>query len=274
MTNSKFVQITKDQHGREAIMVRVDKTLKELMETKPSSRWSAEYWHPKYVEVMEALKESKFKLGTIGQFEDKLTYGAIVTGKKDYSGKDVFLVNQGDIDYTGLNLIGSKLVKKDSPWVIDRAKLKNESILFARSGVAGVGKNRITIAINPPNAVVDSFVDILDLNKEINSFYVLIFWKSIFGWLQVERFINGVGTLNISFDEVRAIQIPLIPEIIQNHIESEYKKMSVYHDKAMEGKKKNDEGVYKKNIGTAEKMLKDLIARTEAVIRGERKDVI
>lgn len=274
MTNSKLVQITKDQNGREAIMVRVDKTLKELMEAKPSSRWSAEYWHPKYVEIMEALKESKFKLGTIGQFEDKLTYGAIITGKKDYSGKDVFLVNQGDIDYTGLNLVGSKLVKKDSPWVIERAKLKNESILFARSGVAGVGKNRITIAINPPDAVVDSFVDILDLNKKINPFYALVFWKSIFGWLQVERFINGVGTLNISFDEVRAIQIPLIPEIIQTHIESEYKKMSAYHNKAMDGKKKSDEDAYKKNIETAEKMLKDLIARTEAVIRGERKDVI
>ena len=35
MTNSKLVQITKDQNGREAIMVRVDKTLKELMEEKP-----------------------------------------------------------------------------------------------------------------------------------------------------------------------------------------------------------------------------------------------
>ena len=42
----------------------------------------------------------------------------------------------------------------------------------------------------------------------------------------------------------------------------------------MEGKEKSDEGAYKNNIETAEKMLKDLIARTEAVIRGERKDVI
>lgn len=50
--------------------------------------------------------------------------------------------------------------------------------------------------------------------------------------------------------------------------------MSAYHDKAMEGKKKSDEDAYKKNIETAEKMLKDLIARTEAVIRGDKKDVI
>ena len=42
----------------------------------------------------------------------------------------------------------------------------------------------------------------------------------------------------------------------------------------MDAKKNNQEAEYKKNIEIAEKMLKDLIAKTEAVIRGERKDVI
>ena len=86
--------------------------------------------------------------------------------------------------------------------------------------------------------------------------------------------INGVGTLNISFDEIRGIKIPILPDKIQKNIGSEYKKMSAYHDKAMDAKKKGDETGYNKNIETAEKMLKDLIAKTEAVIRGERKDVI
>jgi len=92
--------------------------------------------------------------------------------------------------------------------------------------------------------------------------------------LQVERYINGVGTLNISFDEVRAIQIPIIPEDVQNHIESEYKRMSKHHDKAMDAKKEGNDAEYKTDIEIAEKMLKDLISKTEAIIRGERKDVI
>ena len=50
--------------------------------------------------------------------------------------------------------------------------------------------------------------------------------------------------------------------------------MSKYHDRAMEAKKKGNDAEYKKNIEIAEKMLKDLIAKTEAVVRGERKDVI
>ena len=101
-----------------------------------------------------------------------------------------------------------------------------------------------------------------------------MFWKGIFGWSQIQKIISGVGTVNINFDEIRSIKIPVLPDLVQSHIESEYKKMSFYHDKAMEAKAKGDEAEYKENIEIAELMLKDLIAKTEAVIRGEREDVI
>jgi hypothetical protein len=50
--------------------------------------------------------------------------------------------------------------------------------------------------------------------------------------------------------------------------------MAVYHNKAMEAKAKGNKAGYGKNIEIAENMLRELIAKTEAVIRGERKDVI
>ena len=42
----------------------------------------------------------------------------------------------------------------------------------------------------------------------------------------------------------------------------------------MEAKSKGNEADYKENIEIAELMLKDLITKTEAVIRGEREDVV
>ena len=275
MGNKNLVQITTDEKGREIVMVRADKTLKEMMEEKPTSRWNAVYWHPAYIKNLKKITDSNFPISRIGDFEEHLTYGAIVTGGKNYEGKGVFLLNQGDIQFTGLDDTGMKEIKKDSPWNIERAKVKTKSLVLARSGVGGVGKNRITIITKSINAVVDSFVDILDLDtRKINPFYVLVFWKTEFGRLQVERIINGVGTVNISFDEIREIKILNIPKNVQDNIESEYKKMSKYHDKAMEAKKNNQEAEYKKHIETAERMLKDLIAKTEAVIRGEWKDII
>ena len=50
--------------------------------------------------------------------------------------------------------------------------------------------------------------------------------------------------------------------------------MSKFHDKTMEAKKKGDEKGYKENLEIAEKMLRDLIEKTEQVIRGEKDDVI
>lgn len=85
---------------------------------------------------------------------------------------------------------------------------------------------------------------------------------------------KGVGAPKLPFDEIKAIKIPMLPEAIQSHIESEYKRMYQYHDKAMEAKEKGNDAGYKKNIEIAETMLKELIAKTEAVIRGERKDVV
>ena len=110
--------------------------------------------------------------------------------------------------------------------------------------------------------------------KEINPFYIGIFLKSLFGQGQIQRLQSGIGPAKLVFDEIKAIKIPILPDMVQKNIESEYKKMSRYHDKAIEAKKNNNEVEYKKNIEIAEKMLKDLIAKTEAVIRGERKDVI
>lgn len=270
-----LVKVINDTRGNEVAMVRADKTLKEMMKEKPGSRWNPEYWHIKFTNLSDdVLPKLKWKIECIGNYEDFITYGPIVTGKEFKNEKDgVIIINQEEILFTGLDLSTPNKAKENSPWVIERAKPKENDLLLARSGVGGVGKNKITILDKKVDACVGCFVDILRL-KGINPFYVLVFWKGYFGWNQIDRIINGVGTVNISFDEIRSIKTPLIPDAVQKHIESEYKKMSAYHDKAIDAKAKSDENSYKKNIETAEKMLKDLIARTEAVIRGERKDVI
>jgi len=276
MNSSKkdLVKVINDSQGNEVAMVRVDRTLKEMMGEKPSSRWNPEYWHPKFTIAEDTFISIKVSVKNVSDFEEFITYGPIVVGKEFKNEKDgVILINQTEIGFTGLDFSKALRAKKDSPWVIERAKPKNNDLLLARSGVGGVGKNKITIFNKNIEACVGCFVDILRL-KDINPFYVLVFWKGIYGWSQINKIINGVGTVNISFDEIRSIKIPIIADKVQKNIESEYKKMSIYHDRAMETKAKGDEQGYKKNIGTAEKMLKELVARTEAVIREEKEDVI
>jgi hypothetical protein len=261
--------------GNTHVVIRDDLKMSRLMSARPASRWNPEFWFEKYELNEKTLFTCGFDLGKIGDYEKRLTYGAIVTGKEDFSGEDYYLINQGDISFTGIDLNDAKRVRKNSPWVLERAIPKANSLILARSGMGGIGKNRITILAAPLKAVVDSFVDLLDVEAErINPYYVLAFWKSQFGWLQVERFINGVGTVNISFDEIREVQIPILADSVQSNIEAEYRKMLVYHDKAMQAKKRGIAEEHSTNIRIAEQMLRELIKKTEAVIRGEHKDVV
>ena len=268
--------LSKDKkvYSNDFVMVRVDKTLKEMMEEKPSSRWDAGYWQPQFTIADDFFKTIKYPVKRIEDFEIHLTYGPIVVRKKFIPQKTgILILNQTEIIFTGLDFSSPVFAKENSPWVIERAMVKKNDIILARSGVGGVGKNKITIVDKDINACVGCFVDILRL-EGINPYYVITFWKGSYGWSQIQKIINGVGTVNINFDEIKSIKIPVIPDHVQSHIESSYKKMAAFHDKAMEARAKGDEAVYKKNIETAEAMLKDLIARTEAVIRGEREDVV
>jgi restriction endonuclease S subunit len=261
-------------YSNDFVMVRVDKTLKEMMEEKPSSRWDAGYWDPLLTIADDTFKDIKYPVKGIVDFEEYITYGPIVVDRKfDHQKSGVAILNQTEIIFTGLDFSSQIFAKENSPWVIDRAKVRINDIVLARSGVGGVGKNKITIVNHKINACVGCFVDILRL-KEINPYYVVVFWKGIFGWSQIQKIISGVGTVNINFDEIRSLKIPILPNSVQSHIETEYKKMSVYHDKAMDAKAKGNEEGFKENIEIAELMLKDLIAKTEAVIRGEREDVV
>lgn len=273
---NNLVQITKDQNNREVVMVRVDKTLKELMEEKPSSRWSAVYWHPIFEEGKKQLVSTKYKLSELGQFipdgPTGITYGQVGSRKISISGTVQYL-QVINIVPTGID-ISVRNEKIDERGINDpkRSRLKSDDLLIVNQGVGSLGKT--TVFLEEGKFNISQHIDVIRPTG-ISSYYVSIYLQTKFGKLQIERFNSGVsGQINITFDQIKSIKIPVFPERIQNQIKSEYKKMSVFHDKAMEAKRKGNEDEYKNNLEIAERMLKDLISKTEAVIRGEREDVV
>jgi type I restriction enzyme S subunit len=196
--------------------------------------------------------------------------------------KGIVYVSQKNMTPTGLDFTAQRIfVKRGSSWDKKRFRLKYRDILIARSGVASVG--RTEIFREKTEAVVECFVDIIRQDV-LNPYYITNFMKSKYGRGQIERLISGVGTVNINFNQIKSIQIPVLPDSIQKGIEKEYKKMSQRHDKAMEVKRKLIDGgmsnkkaemdaAYQRNIKKAEAMLKDLIKKTEEIIEGNRKEL-
>ena len=58
--------------------------------------------------------------------------------------------------------------------------------------------------------------------KGVNPFYVWFYFKTEPGLRQIATVINGVGTPNINFSEIRALQVALVSEDCQHQVEEEY----------------------------------------------------
>lgn len=271
MNDSKLVQITKDQNGREIVMVRVDKTLKEMMEEKPSSRWDPEYWNPSYTNMERDLR-SRFNCKTISDLQEFLTLGHV--GKMQYiDDGEVPVIGVRDILATGIDPYSCRRIKKGGPIDLLKRRVQKGDLLFIRSGVGSVGRTVVVTDLFDLDLSISGDVYLLR-SSQINLGFLAVYINSRFGSKQIKRIGSGVsGQIHLNFPEFGRVVVPLLNTTIQENIDSEYKATSSYHSKAICAKKRGDERGYKENLEKAEKMLKDLIKKTEEVIEGKRKDV-
>lgn len=260
------------EDGQERLFVRNDIPMFYLHQTMPASRWDADYWNPKF--------EDKFirKFGhTLGEYISFTTYGQV--GHREYCKKGIIHLSPANLPVvngliTGIDYeVRKKYVIKDGHNDPVRSRLKYGDLLLSNSGVAATGRPAIFLDkglyVN-----ISQHINLLKLTKDINKFFVVVYLQSYFAQLQIERFIISVGPSGLTFDEIKLIKLPLLSKTIQSHIEKEFLKINSLHKKSMEAKKRKDEQSYEKNILKASAQLKELVAKTEDVIRGKRKDII
>ncbi|MDO9575972.1 MAG: N-6 DNA methylase, partial [bacterium] len=247
-------------------------------------RLDPEYWDPKYKKLIRAMRKN-YKLKSFGDFISFITYGGITVGKKRrFAFKGVRHINQINVRNTGIDLfLKLRYINEDDPRNQPKYKSIKGDILFNRDQIGTIGRCLVFMKETRLYAVNDH-VDIIRV-QGINPYCITIFLLTQYGQKQIERLSSGVsGIVGITFPQIKSIQIPVLPDSIQKNIEKEYKKMSKWHDKAMEVKKKLIDGGlsnkeaekdadYQKNIKKAEALLKDLIKKTEEIIEGNRKEL-
>ncbi len=169
------------------------------------TRMDPAYWHPAYDRV---LRQCSLPLRPLGEFITHITYGAIVTGRRpQHVDGGLPLIGQGAMRISGVDLRDLIAVDPESPWAIERARVRRGDLLIARSGAGSLERNRLAVYHCDTPAVVDCFVDIVRL-EGIDPDYVAAFLRTRFGWAQIHRLLNGVGPANLSFDEIRSLQVP------------------------------------------------------------------
>jgi hypothetical protein len=259
------------------VTARVDKQVLDLFAEKPSSRWDGPYWQPKYDAIFEELSK-KYSIVSLNEYISSIEQGDVprqARGDKYVNKGGIVFINVVDIVSTGISWINCKRIISSHYKRIQRAEPKIGDLIFVRSGKGSIGKSTVFVGVPGEDKIgISGHLNTVRL-KNINAYYVEVFLKSFYGQLQIERFESGTSQqTDFRQESFAAIKIPLLKDTIQSHIETEYKKMAACHDKAMAAKAKGNESLYKKDIETAEAMLKELIAKTEAVIRGEREDIV
>jgi len=245
-------------------------------------RLDPEYWDPKYKKVIDAMRK-RWKVDKIKDYEVSITAGDHIRAlkKERYSNNSnaPLYLKSSMIKFTGLSYPEMKKVTENAYQRLIKSQVHQNDIVIATSG--SIGKTFILTKEIGRACTCDLYILRV---KELNPYFIAVYLKSKFGQLQMERFEKGVAITHITVDHIEAIQIPLLSQPIQDKIEAEYKKMSKWHDKAMEVKKRLIDGGmsnkeaekdadYRKNIRKAEAMLKDLINKTEEIIEGNRKEL-
>ena len=255
--------------------IRADKTLFDLDNANPSSRWDPTFWNPKFDEALSEIS-SKYKMQTIGSLLNEPIIAPdhvrASKGEKICSKYNVEYRTLKDLLFTGLNYAHINYCSDNAYKRLKRTQLKVNDILFAGSGVGAIGRiGLVEKVIMKKSCVGDLFII---RNTKVNQQYLYVYLLTEFGQIQIKKIFHGVQSAKISTKEIESLSVVIVPEIIQKHIESSYKIIFSVHNKAMECRKSKNEKVYEKNMSKASAMLNELIEKTEDVIRGKQKDVI
>ena len=197
------------------------------------NRWDVRYWLGK---VPQPRTSDRFESRSLGDFIEHITYGPIVTGSRPPHRTDgIPVIRQGDFVETGLSTEKMLRVLEHGPHDPQRSRVRKGDLLMPRSGAGALGKNRLAVYGEDTQANVGCFVDLIRL-QQLNPYFVWFFLKSKPGWAQIRSLINGVGTPNINFSEIRSLRIPIIPQEQQQLLELRYQKdVWVLHQRRSQG---------------------------------------
>ena len=272
MDKSNSIQITSDQNKRETVMVRVDKTLKDLIDEKPQSRWDVKYWHPKYDVILNTLKNSNFPLKNVGEFVQLITYGS--TKPRDYSpvkNEGVKYIRSVNVLFTGLNESEIHWIKEGGRLDGEQYRVKFGDVVMNKCGTGTSGRS--FCYLKQEKIVVSQHTMLIRL-KNIDACYFVVFMDSVYGAGQFEKYDKGTsGQTHVDFEDIKSVRIPLLPKPIQAKIRKEYSIVNDYHYKAMDARKTNNNKDFQNNLALAENKLHDLIKKVEELIEGKRNDI-
>jgi predicted RNA methylase len=146
-----------------------------------------------------------------------------------------------------------------------RTAVQQHDILVSCAGVGGAGRGRVCLVTHRPGPSCTGDIVIVRTQR-IAPHFLFQFLSSRGGREQLLRLQNGVGTANLSADELLQVQVPLLPSALEHELAAGYAEVTAAHDTAMAALRMGDQAQYVRVRQHAERLLAERIAALEALL--------
>jgi N-6 DNA Methylase len=200
--------------------------------------WSPQYWDPEVAEVLERLERTAFPLQPLGRrdqdgrdvgFLRYTTYGAV--GSRSFEPFGVRYLTPRNLTPTGVD--PSRRERFVTPGGHNdpaRSRLLSGDILLSNSGVASLGRPALFLGEGACN--ISQHLNLIRVDG-IDACYVTAYLHTEFGRTQMRRLYSGTGAAGLSYDDIRAIRIPVLPQHDQAQVRRAFLEMHAAHEAAM-----------------------------------------
>lgn len=176
------------------------------------------FYHPKYLQLIHKIKNSKYEIKTVGAICKRIVDGPFGTQLKveDYTTEGIPLIRVSDVK-TG-EIKGDNLVRISTE---KHAKLKRSRVLPNDVVLTKAGAILGYSAVFPHNLKegnITSHLVTITCKSEVNPYYLKTFFLSDIGKQQIYRWGNKSTRPELNTEEVKKILIPIPPLEIQNKI--------------------------------------------------------
>jgi predicted RNA methylase len=148
-----------------------------------------------------------------------------------------------------------------------RTAVQLHDILISCAGMGGAGRGRACLITHTPGPSCTGDVLILRIQRP-NPVFLFLFLISRAGRAQLLRLQNGVGTANLSADELLQVEVPLVAEAAQHDLAARYAPIAAMHAAAMQAALGGDQLGCARELARAEQLLAALVQTVEDLLLG------
>jgi len=191
-------------------------SIMNLSDVLKVDRLDAEYWDPKYDELEDLFRNYK-KLRPLKKFMFNFQKG-IEIGSENYQEEGKFFIRVSNLSINGF-------IEKDKKYMSEELYSQLKDVYEPRVGDFLLTKDAtpgITYVVKEPvEGIIASGILKLNINEnEINKEYLALCINSIIGKLQIEQSGGGSVITHWRPEQIKELQIPILPHRIQQKIAS------------------------------------------------------